>query len=169
MTPVVDVAVGDVQLVGGCIDDHVRRGAEILRIVAAAALALPADLQHELALAGELQRCAILFAASGDPHVIAAVDVNAVLEIGPFVAGAGPTPGGHERAARSNSSTGGAARQTDRVSFGLQRGRTVDDPHVIARSTATPTTAPRIQRLGSGCGHTGSTVESAHARRSGPR
>src|SRR5687768_2755001 len=58
----------------------------------------------------------------------------------------------------SNSSTGGAAFQIDRVSFGCSvDGRCVI--HTWSReSTATPATAPMIHRLGSGFGQNGSTL-----------
>src|SRR3954468_20921108 len=57
----------------------------------------------------------------------------------------------------SNSSTGGAARQIERVSFGCSvDGRWVI--HTWSRwSTATPATAPTIQWLGKGFGQAGST------------
>ena len=52
----VAVAVGDVDLVGRRIDLDIRRAAEPVGVVAAAGLALLADLQQELAVAGEFQQ-----------------------------------------------------------------------------------------------------------------
>ena len=115
---VIDVAVGDVDFIGGCVDDHVGRRAEICGVVAPAALALMPDLHQELAGARELQNVCVLLPAGAEPDVVAAVNVNAVLELGPVVAAPRTTPGDTNKPAASNSSTGGAAFQIDRVSFG---------------------------------------------------
>src|SRR4029453_8270570 len=80
---VIDVAVGDVQFVGVAIDDHVRRRAEVIRVVAAAALPLTADLHQELALAREREDLRIFLAAGSQPDTIAMIDVDAMLERGP--------------------------------------------------------------------------------------
>ena len=88
----VDVTVGDVELIGGFVDDHVGRRAEVLGVVAAASLALVPNLHQELPLPGELQDVRVLVAARAQPHVVPRVDVDAVLELRPFVAGAGAAP-----------------------------------------------------------------------------
>ena len=111
---VVDVAVGDEELVRSAIDEHVCGRAEILRVVAAGTLAVPSDLQHELAGARELQDLRVLLAAARDPDMVGVVDVDAVLEVRPFVALSDrPRAGTTLRELEP-----GAARQIDRVSFG---------------------------------------------------
>ena len=115
---VIDVTVGDIQLVRGCIDDHARRRAEILRVVAPAALALMPDLHQELPLARELQNVRVLVAAGAQPDLVVIVHVNAVLELRPLVPRPGPPHDESSEPSASNSSTGGAAFQIDRVSFG---------------------------------------------------
>src|SRR5437879_4039996 len=53
--PMIAVAIGDVQLVGLWIDEHLGGALEVLGVVAALALAWLADLHQELAGLGELQ------------------------------------------------------------------------------------------------------------------
>ena len=95
---VVDVAVGDVEFVGGGVEDNIGRRAEVLCVVAAAALARVPDLHQELAVARELQNVRVFFAAGAQPHVVPLVHIDAVLELWPIVAGTRTAPSGQERA-----------------------------------------------------------------------
>jgi hypothetical protein len=89
---VVHVPVGDVDFVGGLVDVDVRRGTEVLRVVAAAALALAADLHQKPARRRELQDVRVGVAAGAEPHLIAAVDEDAVFELRPLVVAPGTAP-----------------------------------------------------------------------------
>src|SRR5262249_21276136 len=97
---VIDVSIRHIHLARQFIDHEVRRGAQILSVVAALPFALMAYLQQEPALASELENLRILVAASGQPHLIASVDVDAMLELRPFVAGARSSPRRQQRAVR---------------------------------------------------------------------
>ena len=90
----VEVAVGDVGLVGLRVDPDLGDAAEVLEVVAAGVLAEPADLHQELAVLGELQDVRVLRAVAADPDVALVVDVDAVVRLRPLVALAGPP---HER------------------------------------------------------------------------
>ena len=97
------------------------------------ALALTPDLHQELALARELQDLRVLVAAAAEPHVVLVVHVDAVLELRPLVAGAGPAPRRHERAVGVELEHR-RRRLPDRSRFvRLQRRRAMRDPDVIAR------------------------------------
>jgi len=61
-------------------------------------VALLADLQHEFALARELQILAVLLAVAADPDEALVVNAHAVLVLRPVVAGAGTAPGLHQLA-----------------------------------------------------------------------
>ena len=93
---VVDVPVGDVQFVGGGVEDNVGRRAEVLCVVAAAALTRVPDLHQELAGAREPQNVRVFLAAGAQPHVVPLVHIDAVLELRPIVAGARTAPSGQE-------------------------------------------------------------------------
>ena len=88
----IHVPVGHVELVRGGIDDHVGGGTQVLCVVAAAPVALPADLHQELSLPRELQDVRVLVAPGAKPDMVLRVDVDAVLELRPFVALTGPAP-----------------------------------------------------------------------------
>ncbi len=166
---VVHVAVGDVELVGGPVEGHVGGAAEVLRIVAAAALTLAADLHHELPLARELQNVRVFLPAAAQPDMVCVVDVDAMLEVGPLVALARTAPRRHDVA-------GGIEFDhrrrgvPDRSGFvWLQRCRAMDDPDVIARvhvnadhgaDQPSVRQRPRPRRI---------HLESWHRRRRGPR
>src|SRR6267143_6746337 len=128
----VHVAVGDIQLVGRRVDDHVRRGAEVLRVVAAGAFALTADLLQELAVAGELENVRVLVAAGAEPHTILMVDVDAVLELRPFVTRPRSTPRRDEIAILIELEDR-RSRAPDRSRLvGLQRRWPMRNPDVVA-------------------------------------
>src|SRR5207247_9202932 len=93
---VVDVPVGDVELVGGGVQENVGRRAEVLCVVAAAAPARMPDLHQELAVARELQNVRVFVAAGAQPHVVSLVNIDTVLELWPIVAGARTAPSGQE-------------------------------------------------------------------------
>jgi hypothetical protein len=129
---VVHVAVGDVELVGRFVDGHAGGAAEVLGVVAAAALALVADLQQKPTVARELQDLRVLLAAAAEPHVILRIHVDAVFELRPLVAGAGSAPRLHQRTVLIEFEHR-RRRLPDRSRLvRLQRRRTVRDPDVIA-------------------------------------
>ena len=138
--PAVAVAVGDVHLVGLGVDVDLGRLAEVREVVAALALPVPADLQQELAVAGELQDVGVVAAAAAEPDVVQVVDEDAVLRVGPLVALAGPAPRVHHVAGLvelDDRGGGTAALGERRRGVGapfllVEAARTVDDPDVIA-------------------------------------
>src|ERR1700704_4117279 len=79
----VDVAVGNVQFVGRGVEHHAGWGAEVLGVVAPAALTLVPDLHQERSLARELQDVRVFVAARAEPHVILVVHVDAMFELWP--------------------------------------------------------------------------------------
>ena len=107
--------------------------AEIVRVVAAAALALMPDLHQELAVARELQDLRVLVAAAAEPDVVLIVHVDAVLELRPLVAGARAAPRRDERAVgvEFEHRRRGAPDRSRLVR--LQRRRAMGDPDVVAR------------------------------------
>ena len=90
--PAIAVAVGGEHLLGGDVDRDVGRRAEPLGRVAVVALPLLADLQHELAVHGELEQLPVLLAVAGEPDEIVVVDEDTVLALGPLVARARAAP-----------------------------------------------------------------------------
>ena len=82
----VGIAVGGEHFLRGDIDRDIGRRAEPLGRIAVVALALLADLQHELAVHGELEQLAVLLAVAGEPDEIVVVDEDAVLALRPLVA-----------------------------------------------------------------------------------
>ena len=101
----VQVAVGDVRLVGRGVDEDLGDAAEVLQVVA---VGLPgrlavvprrpprpglAELHEELAVLGELQNLRVVTAVAADPDVPLVVDRDAVVRLGPLVALAGAAPG----------------------------------------------------------------------------
>ena len=88
----VPVAVTDIQLIVYGIHRQVGGAAEVLRVGAAATLALMAELRQELALRRELKDLVVLLAASRQPDVVFRIDKDAVLGRRPLVALAGAAP-----------------------------------------------------------------------------
>src|SRR5215472_15940099 len=82
----VGVAVRGKHLLRRDVDRNVRRRAESRGRIAVVALALLADLQHELAVHGELEELPVLLAVAGEPDEIVAVDKNPVLALRPLKA-----------------------------------------------------------------------------------
>src|SRR5262249_44873547 len=161
----IEISVGDVDLVGLGIDLGVGRLAQASEVVAVGLVALLADLQHEFALARELQILAVLLAVAADPDEALVVDAHAVLVLRPVVAGSWTVPGLPSLPSWSNSMTGGAGAQHLLVGglsvaafSSLVRlfGRWITQTWSRA-STATPAAWPMIQLLGRVCGHDGST------------
>src|SRR5688572_30800675 len=134
------VAVGDVGLVGRGIDEDLRRPPQMFRVVAAFVDALSADLQEELAVAGELQDVRVLLlVVAADPDVAFVIDREAMVVRGPLVAVPRTTPvpeqvaclielehGRRRRAAASH--LWGDGRGLEIVVHGV---RPVQDPDVI--------------------------------------
>src|SRR5262245_66557408 len=83
----IDICVGDVDFVGLGIDLGVGRLAQASEVVAVGLVALLADLQHEFALARELQILAVLLAVAADPDEALVVDAHAVIVLRQVVAG----------------------------------------------------------------------------------
>src|SRR5262249_33611207 len=71
---------------------HIRRRAESHGRIAVVAVALLADLQHELAVHGELEELSVFLAVAGEPNEIVAVDENPVLALRPLKAVPGTAP-----------------------------------------------------------------------------
>ena len=100
----VQVAVGEIRLVGRRVDEDLGDAAERDRIVAAAGVGRLAilhrtqagvglaDLQEELAGAAELEHLRIARPVAADPHVALVIDGDAVIRRRPLVAGAGTAP-----------------------------------------------------------------------------
>ena len=109
-TRLLQIAVGDVGLVGLRVDADLGDAAEVLGSLLPAFVAELADLQQELAVLGELQDVRVLLAVAADPDVALVVDVDAVVRLRPLVALARAAPGATRLPAGSNTSTGGAAR-----------------------------------------------------------
>ena len=129
----VAVAVGDVHLVGGEIDFRFGRAIEVRRVGVALALAFATDLQQELSLPRELQHLVAL--VGRQPHVVFAVDGDAVHRRRPLVACARPAPRRDEVAGHvelENRRRDGAADRRDRALVaGLQRGRAARLLHAV--------------------------------------
>ena len=87
----VDIAVGDEQLVGLRLDVEVGRSAQVIGIVAALVHARLADGEQVLALLRELHHVHAVARAHPDEAVV--VDVDAVLLVEPRVALTGAAPG----------------------------------------------------------------------------
>ena len=103
---VVEVAVGDEQLVGLRVHEQAGRPAQVLGVVAALVLSRVADLHEELARARELQDLVVFLRAAAQPHVVLVVHEDAVLGGGPLVALTGAAPGLQELAVRSEFQNG---------------------------------------------------------------
>ena len=105
----VAVAVGHVDFIGRHIDFDFGGSVQVRGVEVAFARAVLADLQQELAVLREFQNG--VAAVAGEPHVVFAVDRDAVHRGRPFVAGARRAPVIDELPSGSNSRTGGAAEQ----------------------------------------------------------
>ena len=84
--PLVEVPVGDVQLVGLGVHFHVRGAAEDLGAVASLGAARLSDLHHEGPVPAELEHLVVVGSVAGDPDVAEMVHKDAVLARGPLVA-----------------------------------------------------------------------------------
>src|SRR5205807_8858516 len=113
--------------------------AEILPIIAAAVLAVAAQLHQELPLLGELQDLGVFGAVAAEPDVALVVDVDAVRPFRPLVARSRSAPGSHQVAGRVEHEYGrgrAAALGDGRVLFeplfvDMQPSRAaMDDPDV---------------------------------------
>src|SRR5262249_18197139 len=82
----VEVAVGDVGFVGLRVNEDFGHSTEILGVVAAAVLALMAELREELAVLGELQDVGVVRAVAADPDVAFVIYGDPVVRLRPFVA-----------------------------------------------------------------------------------
>ena len=161
----IGIAVGGEHFLRGNIHRDIGRRAEPLGGIAVVALALLADLQHELAVHGELEELAVLLAVAGEPDEIVVVDEDAVLALGPFVAAPGPPQWRRRLPDWSNTSTGGAATQhlasggfcSAARSRGVSEAGRCTTQMRSKRSVAMPETWPRIQLFGSGFGQNAST------------
>jgi hypothetical protein len=82
---VIEITVGDIDLVGGGIDRHVRGLAKPRGIQAVGLVALLADLHDEFSVARELQYVAIALAVGGEPDKTFLIDIDAVLIVRPVI------------------------------------------------------------------------------------
>src|SRR6516165_2856045 len=100
----VAIAVGDIELVALRVYPHVCRPVQVCGVGIALALVAVADLHDELAVLRELQELIVgdrlqarqavgRAAVAADPDEALVVDMNAVLALRPFVAGAVAAPG----------------------------------------------------------------------------
>src|SRR5690606_5038955 len=113
----------------------------VLGVVAAPRGAALADLQQEPAVDREFQYLGVVGAVTGEPDVVVRVDEDAVLALGPFVAGARAAPGTDDVARLIKDDDGwrrDAALAVRRVLLGAelalaQRAGALHDPDVIAR------------------------------------
>ena len=96
----IEVSVGDVDLVGLGVDFGVGRLAQAGHVIAVGLIALLADLQHEFAVARELQILPVLLAVAADPDEALGIDAHAMLVLWPVVALARAAPGPHQLALR---------------------------------------------------------------------
>src|SRR6516165_3170244 len=135
----VGVAVRGKHLLRRDVDGNLRWRAESRGRIAVVALALPADLQHELALYGELEELAVLLAVAGEPDEIVAVDENPVLALRPLKALAGAAPVAEQIAGlveyqhrrRGNAALGFGWVLLGRTLAWRKRGRPVHDPDAV--------------------------------------
>ena len=141
----VAVAVGDVRLVGGLVDEDLRGLGEVLGAAAVDRHAALADLQQELAVARELRDQAVhhrlsAAAVAAEPDIAFVVDVYAVVRAGPLIVVAVLAAPVAEDIARlvefEHVRSGPAAFPGRRIHFGgplvrVERLGAMDDPHVI--------------------------------------
>ena len=134
----VEIAVGDVGLVGLGIDPDLGHAAEVFQVVAAGVLAMAAHLHQELAVAGEFEHVRVLGTVAADPHIALVVDVHAVVGVRPFVTRPGSAPGAHQVARlveyqhRRRRRAALAHLQVESLFIVVQgRRATMDDPHVV--------------------------------------
>ena len=138
--PMIAVAVGDEQLIGRRMHEHVGRLMDVGRVRVTRALPAGADLHHELSGVRELQDHVVGAAArrrlrpsavAADPDESLGIDRDAVLALGPVVAAPRHRPScSSSLPAVSNSRTGGAAL---RALLGRNRARPMQHPDVVAR------------------------------------
>src|SRR5215813_5851397 len=88
----VEVAVGDVGLVGLRVNEDFGDSTESLRVVAAAVLALMAELREELAVLSELQDVGVVRAVAADPDIAFVIYGDPVVRLRPFVSLSRTTP-----------------------------------------------------------------------------
>src|SRR6266508_3151402 len=88
----VEVAIGDVGFVGLRVNEDFGHSPEILRIVAAAVLALMTELREELAVLSELQDVGVVRAVAADPDIAFVIYGDPVVRLRPFVALSRTTP-----------------------------------------------------------------------------
>ena len=144
----VDVAVGNEQLIGLGLDVEIRRPAQVRRVVASLVHARLADRHHVLAVLRELHD--VHAVARAHPHKAVMVDVDAVLLTEPGVTGAGPTPRLHEfpfcvqfEHGRRREAAIGNGRFGRRADLLLREARRhVNNPEVIAVVDEQPADVP---------------------------
>src|SRR5262245_30176051 len=74
-------------------DERVRRLIDVLGVLVALALALAADLHHELPIPAELDQVMVGLAVAAEPNKPFGIGVDAVLDLRPVVALPRPAPG----------------------------------------------------------------------------
>src|SRR5437762_7819450 len=90
--PVIHVAISDVEFMRRFINDQRCGTAEILRVIASAVFPAVADLHQELSLAREFENLIVLLPGPGNPYVVLRININAVLQLWPFISLPGTTP-----------------------------------------------------------------------------
>src|SRR6516165_5306941 len=137
----VAIAVGDIELVALRVYPHVCRPVQVCGVGIALALVAVADLHDELAVLGELQELIVGYrlearqavgraAVAADPDEALVVDMNAVLALRPFVAGAVAAPGLDVVAGLVEHHDGWRCHREVGV---LEGARTVQEPDIVLR------------------------------------
>src|SRR5215475_1193875 len=88
----VEVAVGDVGFIGLRVNEDFSHSPEILRVVAAAVLALVPELREELAVLSKLQDVGVVRAVAADPDIAFVIYGDPVVRLRPFVSLSRTTP-----------------------------------------------------------------------------
>ena len=134
----VEIAVGNIRLVGLRVDPDLRHSAKILEIVAAGVLARATHLHQKLSVFRELQNVRIFHAVAADPHIALVVDVDAVIGFRPLVAlprtapGPDQVSGGIEHEHRRCTAAALAHLELQGLFVVVERGRAaMNDPHVV--------------------------------------
>ena len=88
----IHVSIGDVEFVRRFIDDQRRRTAEILCVIASAVSSAVANLHEEFSVVCEFKNLIVLLSGPGKPDVVLRININAVLQLWPFISLAGAAP-----------------------------------------------------------------------------
>src|SRR2546422_1761260 len=88
----IHVSIGDVEFACRFINDQRRRTAQILGIIASAVSSAVADLHEEFSVTRELKNLIILLPCPRNPYVALRINIDAVLQLRPFISLARTAP-----------------------------------------------------------------------------